>query len=144
MTAQLSGRIVADSARCTNCKTCEMVCSLVHEGRVSPALARLRIEQDPFVDVTPLIIVCEQCADPACLLACPADAIGLDALTGVPFVDEQQCIACGACVDACESGMIALLPDERAAAFKCDLCGGDPQCVRSCPQGALIYGDRSE
>ena len=31
-------------------------------------------------------------------------------------------------------------PDTHKA-FKCDLCGGDPACVKSCPTGALEYVD---
>ena len=25
--------------------------------------------------------------------------------------------------------------------FKCDLCGGDPKCVKYCPGGALSFED---
>jgi len=140
--ARTSGVIKADPARCTGCKTCEIVCSLTHEGRVAPRLARLRIEQDAFADPTPTIHLCEQCVGPDCLIACPSGAIGIDPKTGARVVDEEKCIACGICVAACQTGMIRLLPDDKAKAFKCDLCGGDPQCVVSCPQRALSYEAR--
>jgi Fe-S-cluster-containing hydrogenase component 2 len=26
---------------------------------------------------------------------------------------------------------------ERALAFKCDLCGGEPECAAICPSGAI-------
>jgi Fe-S-cluster-containing hydrogenase component 2 len=29
-------------------------------------------------------------------------------------------------------------------AVNCDLCGGEPACVESCPHGALIYADPSQ
>ena len=137
--ARTSGVIRTDSSRCTNCKTCEMTCSLVHEGRVSPELARLRIDQDAFTDSKPTLRVCEQCLGPECLLSCPAGAIEIDPVTGARVVDEDRCIACGICVAACQFAMIRLLPGEKPVAFKCDLCRGDPQCVRSCPQQALTY-----
>jgi Fe-S-cluster-containing hydrogenase component 2 len=31
------------------------------------------------------------------------------------------------------------LDEERRKATKCDLCGGDPQCVKACPSAALRY-----
>jgi Fe-S-cluster-containing hydrogenase component 2 len=31
--------------------------------------------------------------------------------------------------------------EERGQTFKCDLCGGDPQCVRFCETKAIDYVD---
>jgi Fe-S-cluster-containing hydrogenase component 2 len=28
---------------------------------------------------------------------------------------------------------------ERSLALKCDLCGGDPECVKNCPQRAIVF-----
>ena len=30
---------------------------------------------------------------------------------------------------------------EKNIVFKCDLCGGDPECVKTCSRGALILKD---
>ena len=38
----------------------------------------------------------------------------------------------------CPFGAILYDPDNRRV-IKCDLCGGDPQCVRFCPTGALQF-----
>ncbi|MFO8191839.1 MAG: 4Fe-4S binding protein [Bacillota bacterium] len=55
-------------------------------------------------------------------------AIALDIL-------KETCTGCGACVSACPDHMIRL--DNECKADKCDLCRGDPLCVKYCPSGAL-------
>ena len=50
----------------------------------------------------------------------------------------DRCTGCGACVDACPFGMATLHP-ESGLALICDLCGGDPACVKRCATGAIRY-----
>jgi carbon-monoxide dehydrogenase iron sulfur subunit len=40
------------------------------------------------------------------------------------------------CVTACIYGGIAIDPQTKKA-IKCDLCGGDPACVKACDYGAI-------
>ena len=47
-------------------------------------------------------------------------------------LDEERCIACGACLRACPMGLTALSDIGRSV--ECLLCG---RCVEACPQGAL-------
>jgi Fe-S-cluster-containing hydrogenase component 2 len=137
-----SGHLAVDSSRCSGCRDCEMVCSLVHEGEVIPSLALLRVRHDAFDDDHPDVSVCPQCRGPECLLACPRGAIVIDEGTGARVVEAELCDGCGLCVKACHLGMIWL--DRRGAkARKCDLCDGEPQCVLHCPQKALAYRRRS-
>jgi len=136
-----SGFLIADSTRCADCRVCEMVCSLVHEGRVIPSLARLTVERDAFIDDHANVRVCRQCLGPECLLACPRGAISAHAATGARVVDADLCDGCGACVKACHFGMIHVAPHPRLA-FKCDLCDGEPHCVAHCPQQVLSYRRR--
>jgi Fe-S-cluster-containing hydrogenase component 2 len=39
---------------------------------------------------------------------------------------------------SCPFGAIFLHGD-ISVPFKCNLCGGDPQCVKSCPKKALLF-----
>jgi len=43
------------------------------------------------------------------------------------------------CVDECPLGVIAFRDDQP---IFCDLCGGDPACVRTCPENAIIMLER--
>lgn len=133
-----SGTLTVDAAKCSGCRTCEMACSLIHEGVVIPALARLTVRHDVFHEDHPTVLVCPQCLGPECLLACPQGAIGVDEKTGARVVDEERCDGCGICVKACHLGMIHLEPRSKKA-YKCDLCGGRPACVEYCPQAVISY-----
>jgi Fe-S-cluster-containing hydrogenase component 2 len=79
---------------------------------------------------------CRQCQDAPCAAACPTQAIRLDDQARAWLVDDSQCVACGACVEACEYCAIRLDPVTGLAA-KCDLCLGAWRCVEICPPGAL-------
>ncbi len=45
---------------------------------------------------------------------------------------------CKECLEACPFGAMGFDPD-RGRPFKCDLCGGEPLCVRFCEPGALLF-----
>jgi len=54
------------------------------------------------------------------------------------LVKESLCVGCKTCVIACPFGG-ALYHYVKGCAMKCDLCGGDPECVKSCLYRALEY-----
>lgn len=45
-----------------------------------------------------------------------------------------ECIACGACLEACPSGAVSSSEAARIDRSRCDVCGA---CARECPSGAL-------
>jgi Fe-S-cluster-containing hydrogenase component 2 len=83
-------------------------------------------------------VTCRQCEDAPCMAACPKDAIYRDTSLYRVMVDYSRCISCRMCVAACPFGAMGFDP-HRQRVFKCDLCGGEPQCVRFCYPGALTY-----
>jgi len=56
-------------------------------------------------------------------------------------VDEELCIACGACVDACQFGALSVDDVARVDAVRCVGCG---VCTVACPQEALSLVRRPE
>lgn len=123
---------------CQGCRTCESICSLVHTDAVSP--------QTRGVQITELnqlgkfkITVCQQCFDMECAAACPVNAIARNAYSGAVEIIEG-CTGCGACADACPFNAIVMTDfGGNIKAFKCDLCGGLPECVPACPRQALSW-----
>ncbi len=122
--------------KCSGCGLCVMACNVAHGTGLTPARANLRLEKR-CIDLD-LVVVCthgEGC-ELECIEACPADAIRVDKM-GAILIDFAECIACGSCGRACPFQVI--WSDEGDKAFKCDLCSGDPACVRYCMLDALEY-----
>jgi Fe-S-cluster-containing hydrogenase component 2 len=131
----IRSRVVAEPDKCCGCRVCEMVCSLRHAEAFGPhysAIHRITVTPDLRFDLR----TCLQCPTMPCAQACPVGAITRDPDSGAAVVDADRCELCGACVEACPLGQLAIaIVDGRV--LKCDLCGGQPACVRWCPRGAL-------
>ena len=129
--------LIIDASKCTGCRSCESYCALKHEGVCNPAKGRIHVvkwEQEAvFVPVN-----CMRCEEPACELACPKHATYRNYSTGALEVDPNRCIGCLSCVFECPFGATFVDPlDGRV--LKCDLCGGDPTCVKVCPTEAITF-----
>ena len=138
---EAKGWLVTDPMTCVGCRTCETICAMVHGNGCNPALARVHINSDPFgklVKIHVLPEVCRQCNEADCYLACAYDALVIDEKTGVRHIIPDNCTGCLECYKACPWDMITY-DEENEKALKCDLCDGDPQCVRHCPASALKY-----
>ena len=125
-----------DPERCTGCRLCEMVCAVKHTGSSNPKRSRIRVVKWEDKGVY-LPNNCRQCRKAPCMDACPEEALRRDTTLDAVIVDQDACIGCYACVDACPFGAMGF--DDAGVAFKCDLCGGDPQCVRFCDIKAVDY-----
>lgn len=136
-----TGHLVCDPSICGGCKKCEIVCSLHHEGVISPALARITVKREIFDGYVCEAMPCLQCDGPECLFVCPVPgALYVDDVTGARVIDPEKCSGCKLCVKACPATPKGIRYDtEKKICFKCDLCGGDPQCVKFCPTGALAF-----
>lgn len=122
-------------AICTGCTLCELVCSFVHKQECSLAMSRIRITKDrEFGNHKALL--CMQCIETHCVKSCPSEALHKDKETGAILVNRELCNGCEACVVACPMGGIHLDKEENIV-FLCDLCGGDPECVKWCSREAL-------
>lgn len=140
--APASARIVHDPLVCTGCGLCDLMCSLYHESEQGQALSRGELLGDRVTSEF-TFTVCRQCRSPDCYDACPLKdtALCVDWVTGVKYINRDQCNGCGDCIDACpfDPPRIKLHP-EKSVAFICDLCRGradGPVCVEYCNFDAL-------
>ena len=119
---------------CSGCETCQLMCSLQNTGAFNPRKSRIKVV--PLSLGITIPVTCQQCEDAWCRRACPEEAIVPDATLNVLVVDEKKCTGCAACVGACPFGIMGYDPEKKKA-IKCDLCGGDPACVKYCPSKVL-------
>lgn len=125
--------------QCTSCRLCELVCSARSVGVYRPSRAHIRVRIDAEAAFY-FPMICLQCEDAACAEACPTEALRRNADTGAIVVDADLCTECGECETACPYGAIHVRDGQ---AHKCDLCGGDPECVQFCSTAALRFEPRS-
>ncbi len=129
------GYLLVDVKKCQGCVSCMLACSLVHEGVESQSLSRIQIMQNSFKAFPNDVGMshCRQCVEPACVEACPEEALTAEARFGnVRRVDFEKCTGCGEYVSACPfspsrsqlAEVEAYAGDDKA--FKCDLCGETP------------------
>lgn len=144
-----SGVLVWDKDKCTGCWTCELACSLYHAGVTGRAFSRLQVDYHPFNNQV-TFISCRQCAYPSCYYACPLrdEALCIDEATGARYINDDECIRCGACADACpfEPQRIKF-NTETDSYLKCDLCRGregGPICVEYCNHQSLRFVSKEE
>ena len=125
---------------CTDCKVCEVACSLIHspDGELNPLYSRIKIEHNPQVTARVnkdgfgfVTAICHHCGNPPpCAEVCPTDAFYYDPVTLAAIIDQDKCIQCMECVPACPFDVVFVAPTGEL--LKCDLCGGDPACVKAC------------
>ena len=135
-----------DLDRCIGCRACVVACS---SGNELPA-------QATFITVSDVVRRqagglwgsfahqrCFHCGAAACVEVCPTGA--LSKRQGLTAVAAERCSGCGYCVDACPFQV----PQVREGQVsKCVGCleqmqrGEAPWCERTCPNGAIRFGER--
>ncbi len=129
--------LLIDPEKCTGCKLCEIACSLKNEGTHSPTASRIHVVKWMRSGVY-IPMVCQQCDSPVCETVCPMDAIKRDEETGGMVIDYDRCVGCRMCVVFCPFGGVGI-DAAHGRVVKCELCGGDPVCVKFCSPEALLY-----
>ncbi len=89
----------------------------------------------------------------SCVAVCQFDAISVE--TGVAVVDEEKCVACGACARECPKKIIKILPAKSKYVITCKSvekgkitrrdcsvgCIGCGICAKNCPKDAIVVKD---
>ena len=88
---------------------------------------------------------CNHCDNAPCVEICPVTAL-YRREDGIVDFNNQRCIGCKACMQACPYDALYIDPETHTAA-KCNYCahrvdvGLEPACVNVCPTQAIISGD---
>ena len=138
----MSKVLITDYEKCTGCRACELACSVMHEGVSNPERSRIKVVkwewEGRYVPMS-----CQQCESAPCMAICPVRAIYRDEELDRVMIDYEVCITCRMCVAACPFGAMGYDTNGRKV-IKCDLCEGDPQCVRFCETKAVRYEEAAE
>jgi len=140
-------RIYVNEKWCLGCHLCEYYCAFANscENDMARALKdirinpKIRIEQKNDISFA---VSCRHCKEPLCVKGCITGALTVK--DGVIMIDEKRCVSCYTCILCCPYGAVS--PSENGAVEKCELCirntGGIPQCVKGCPNGAIVFEER--
>lgn len=94
------------------------------------------------------VMRCNHCTDAPCVEICPVEALHIRE-DGIVDFDNERCIGCKACTQACPYDALYIDPQTHTAA-KCNYCahridvGLEPACVNVCPEHAIISGDMED
>lgn len=133
----MTSLLVRYPEKCIGCGLCEHACSFNYEKEFNPSLSRIKVERNESRGFfTP--VFCTQCEYAPCAKVCPTDALVKNSKTGVVEWYKDKCIGCDLCIPACPFGAIMFVNGE---VIKCDLCNGEPECVKICPADALRFID---
>lgn len=99
---------------------------------------------------------CMHCTDAGCVRVCPSGAL-YHHESGFVAYNKDVCTGCGYCTEACPFDVPRYTRNLITGIAKMDKCtfcttpgldrideGWEPACVKTCPTGALIYGDRND
>lgn len=154
--------ILVDVQNCIQCCNCQTVCKDEHcdndwspiaavqgEGQFWVKVHEEEVASGPQMALNRMPVMCQHCAEPACVQACPHDAIR-QRDDGIVLIDPTVCQGCGACRSACPYGVV-YENRELGISQKCTMCAhllddgwAEPRCVTACPVGVLQFVDTDE
>jgi len=155
--------VLVDLTKCIGCRACQVACKRWHELPAEktgfspdwtnpPSLSRDTWTRIRFVelDVDGEFVwrfvkeQCMHCIDAPCVNVCPSKALYI-AGRGYVLYDEEHCIGCRYCIQACPFDVPKFDWEKNRVVQKCTFCferieiGLKPVCVESCPADALEF-----
>jgi formate dehydrogenase beta subunit len=159
---------LVDTTTCIGCKACEVACQEWNDLAPEPTtqagsyqtlaettarfwnLIKFREHESPRgLHWLMRKDQCMHCAEPGCLVACPAPGAIVQYANGIVDFHQDQCIGCGYCMTGCPFNIPRFAADTRRV-YKCTLCvdrvgeGLQPACVKACPTSALQFGTKPD
>jgi len=139
---------IIDNRKCIGCHACTTACKSEHDVAVGVNRTYVKqVEKGEFPDTRRIFSVmrCNHCTDAPCVEICPVEAL-FTREDGIVDFDNNRCIGCKSCMQACPYDALYIDPNTNTAA-KCNYCahrvdvGREPACVTVCPEHAIIAGD---
>ena len=164
-----------DLSRCIGCNTCAVACKVSNNLPKDVWWNVVHTEGRDFADTSKgtyggemqlswLPVNCMHCENAVCEEVCPTGAT-VKRDDGIVKVDEETCIGCKSCMEACPYDVRRLIENEPeyylelpigdpaakshkgGTVEKCDFCAGridrgeKPACMELCPGRARYWGD---
>jgi Fe-S-cluster-containing dehydrogenase component len=139
---------VIDNRTCIGCHACTVACKSEHDVPIGVNRTHVKyIETGTYPDSSREFSVhrCNHCEDAPCTTICPTYAL-FTRDDGIVDFDNDRCIGCKSCMQACPYDALYIDPNEGTAA-KCNYCAHrvensyEPACVIVCPTESIISGD---
>lgn len=134
--------VTLNPAKCVGCRNCEYACAFQRTSDFARKDSMIRVNYYPDGPAC-IPMTCLHCKEAFCLEVCPAGAISRDGETGAVKIDETRCAGCKMCMLACPFGNIHF-SGTAMVSRKCDLCQGEPNCVKFCISGSLQFVEEDE
>ncbi|MGI9646413.1 MAG: 4Fe-4S dicluster domain-containing protein [Ilumatobacteraceae bacterium] len=137
-----------DSDSCIGCHACTVACKSEHDVPLGVNRTWVKyIETGSFPNASRHFSVMRynHCDDAPCMTICPTSAL-FRADNGVVDFQDDNCIGCKACMNACPYDALYINPETNTA-NKCNFCnhrvevGLEPSCVVVCPTEAIKVVD---
>jgi Fe-S-cluster-containing dehydrogenase component/formate-dependent nitrite reductase membrane component NrfD len=142
---------IIDNRKCIGCHACTVACKSEHDVPIGVNRTWVKqVEKGEYPNTRRLFSVmrCNHCTDAPCVEICPVEALHYRE-DGIVDFDNERCIGCKACMQACPYDALYIDPNSHTAA-KCNYCahrvdvGLEPACVNVCPEHAIVSGDMED
>jgi Fe-S-cluster-containing dehydrogenase component/formate-dependent nitrite reductase membrane component NrfD len=139
---------VIDQNRCIGCHACTVACKEEHQvplGVFRTWVKYVEKGEYPYTSRHFGVMRCNHCDAAPCVTICPTNALYRRS-DGIIDFDNQRCIGCKSCMQACPYDALYIDPNNNTAA-KCNFCAHrveanlEPACVIVCPTQAILAGD---
>ena len=139
---------VINNQTCIGCHACTVACKSEHDIPIGVNRTHVKyIEKGAFPESTREFSVhrCNHCEDSPCTKICPTTAL-FNRSDGIVDFDDERCIGCKSCMQACPYDALYIDPNKGTAA-KCNYCAHriensyEPACVIVCPTESIVSGD---